>query len=73
MFCNYLFYNFDELFNNKNIFKIPKSLLNIIIRKKQVNTNDSNMDKIVQCLFNWLNDEINIRRFVKNSGKYRME
>ena len=59
--CNYLFYNFDELYNNKNIFKIQKSLLNIIIRKKQVNNNEKNMDKIVICLFNWLNDEINIR------------
>ena len=61
MLCNYLFYNFDELYNNKNIFKIPKSLLNSIIRKRQINNNDSNMDKIVICLFNWLNDEINIR------------
>ena len=59
--CNYLYYNFDGLYNNKNIFKIPKSLLNIIIRKKQVNNNDKNMDKIVICLFNWLNDEINIK------------
>ena len=59
--CSYFFYNFDELYNNKNIFKIQKSLLNIIIRKKQVNNNDKNMDKIVVCLFNWLNDEINIR------------
>jgi hypothetical protein len=61
MLCNYLFYNFDELYNNKNIFKIPKSLLNSIIRKRQINNNDSNMDKIVICLFNWLNDEINIK------------
>ena len=61
MLCSYLFYNFNELYNNKNIFKIPKSLLNIIIRKKQINNNDINMDKIVICLFNWLNDEINIR------------
>ena len=59
--CSYLFYNFDELYNNKNIYKIPKSLLNIIIRKKQLNNNENNMDKIVICLFNWLNDEINIK------------
>ena len=59
--CSYFFYNFDELYNNKNIFKIQKSLLNIIIRKKQINNIDKNMDKIVICLFNWLNDEINIR------------
>ena len=61
MLCSYLFYNFDELYNNKNIYKIPKSLLNIIIRKKQLNNNENNMDKIVICLFNWLNDEINIK------------
>ena len=61
MLCSYLFYNFDELYNNKNINKIPKNLLNIIIRKKQVNNNENNMDKIVMCLFNWLNDEINIK------------
>ena len=61
MLCNYLFYNFDELYNNKNIFKISKSLLNSIIRKRQINNKDSNMDKIVISLFNWLNDEINIR------------
>ena len=62
MLCNYLYYNFDELYNNKNIFKINKSLLNIIVRKKQVNNNNEiNMDKIVICLFNWLNDEINIK------------
>ena len=61
MLCSYLFYNFDELYANKNINKIPKNLLNIIIRKKQVNNNENNMDKIVICLFNWLNDEINIK------------
>ena len=61
MLCSYLYYNFEQLYDNKNIFKIPKSLLNTIIRKKQVNNNDINMDKMVICLFNWLNDEINIR------------
>lgn len=62
--CSYLYYNFEQLYDNKNIFKIPKSLLNTIIRKKQVNNNDINMDKMVICLFNWLNDEINIREDV---------
>ena len=61
MLCSYLYYNFEQLYDSKNIFKIPKSLLNTIIRKKQVNNNDINMDKMVICLFNWLNDEINIR------------
>ena len=59
--CSYLFYNFEQLYNNKNISKIPKSLLNNIIRKKLVNNSETNMDNIVICLFNWLNDEINIR------------
>ena len=59
LLCNYLYYNFDELYYNKNINKIPKSLLNTIIRKKLI-YNEIKMDKIVICLFNWLNDEINI-------------
>ena len=72
MLCNYLFYNLENLYNDKNIFKLSKNLLNIIITKKQLYKNDendsfnidiiknNNVDKIVICLINWLNDEVNI-------------
>ena len=61
LLCKYLFYDFENLYNNKNIFKIPKNLFNIIIMKKIVSNNEINMDKIIICLFNWLNDEVNIK------------
>ena len=61
MLCNYLFYDFDNIYNNKNIYKINKNLLNIIIRKKIQNNLNKNMDKIVICLLNWLDNEMNIR------------
>jgi len=75
MLTNYLFYNLENLDNNKNISKLSKNLLNIIIQKKQLIKNDetnlinsnsdkdiknNNADKIVNFLINWLNDEINI-------------
>ena len=69
MLCNYLFYNLENLYNNKNITKLSKNLLSIIIKKKQLVKNgedksndmkNNNVDKIVMCLINWLNDEINI-------------
>ena len=72
MLTNYLFYNLENLYNNKNISKLSKNVLNIIIQKKQLikgddinskNNNEikiSNTDKIVSCLIYWLNDEINI-------------
>jgi len=69
MLCNYLFYNLENLYNNKNITKLSKNLLGIIIKKKQLvkneedNSNEirsNNVDKIVMCLINWLNDEINV-------------
>ena len=61
--CNYLFYDFENLYNNKNIYKITKNLLSIIIQKRiqHNNNNDKNMDKVVICLLNWLNNEINIK------------
>ena len=31
MLCNYFFYDFDNLYNNKNIYKITKNLLGIIL------------------------------------------
>ena len=61
MLCNYLFYDFDNIYNNKNMYKINKNLLNIIIRKKIQNNLNKNMDKIVICLLNWLDNEMNIR------------
>ena len=62
MLCNYFFYDFENLYNNKNIYKITKNLLGIIISKRlQLNYIDKNMDKIVICLLNWINNEINIK------------
>ena len=62
MLCNYFFYDFENLYNNKNIFKITKNLLSIIISKRlHLNNIDKNMDKIVVCLLNWINNEINIK------------
>ena len=73
MLTNYLFYNLENLYNNNNISKLSKNLLNIIIQKKQLIKNDDiinsnnekemknyNADKIVHFVMNWLNDEINI-------------
>ena len=62
MLCNYFFYDFENLYNNKSIFKITKNLISIIIRKRlYLNNIDKNMDKIVICLLNWINNEINIK------------
>ena len=63
MLCNYLYYDFEKLYNNKGIYTITKNLLSIIILKriKQECNIDKNMDKIVICLLNWLNNEINIK------------
>ena len=62
MLCNYFFYDFENLYNNKSIYKITKNLLSIIIRKRlYLNNIDKNMDKIVICLLNWINNEINIK------------
>ena len=72
LLTNYLFYNLENLYNNKNISKLSKNLLNIIIQKKQliknedISSNEENenkinkTDKIVNFVLNWLNDEINI-------------
>ena len=71
LLSNYLFYDLENLYNNKNISKLPKNLLSIIIQKKQLIKNDdvdnssneiknNNTDKIVNFLLNWLDDEINI-------------
>ena len=71
MLCNYLFHNIENLYTNKNICKLSKNLLSIIIKKKQLiktEENDShkedsqlnNVDKLVMCLINWLNDEVNV-------------
>ena len=62
MLCNYLFYDFENFYNNKNIYKITKNLLSIIIGKRfQQNITDKNMDKVVLFLLNWLDNEINIK------------
>ena len=62
MLCNYFFYDFDNIYNNKSIYKITKNLLSIIIKKRLlINNIDKNMNKIVICLLNWLNNEINIK------------
>ena len=62
MLCNYFFYDFENLYNNKSVYKITKNLLSIIIRKRlYLNNIDKNMDKIVICLLNWINNEINIK------------
>ena len=49
MLCNYLFYNLENLYSNKNITK-----------DKSKDKKNNNVDKIVMCLINWLNDEINV-------------
>ena len=42
--------------------EIRKNLLNKIIRKRlYLNNIYKNMDKIVICLLNWINNEINIK------------
>ena len=58
MLCNYLFYDFENFYNNKSIYKITKNLLSIIIQKRlqHNNNDDKNMDKVVICLLNWLNN-----------------
>jgi hypothetical protein len=62
MLCNYLFYDFENFYNNKSIYKITKNLLSIIIGNRfQHNITDKNMDKVVLCLLNWLDNEINIK------------
>jgi hypothetical protein len=75
MLTNYLFYDLENLYDNKNISKLSKNLLNLIIQRKQlvktednniendkeINNNNNNIsDKLVICLINWLDDEINI-------------
>lgn len=62
MLCNYLFYDFENFYNNKSIYKITKNLLSIIIEKRfQHNIIDKNTDKVILCLLNWLDNEINIK------------
>ena len=62
MLCNYLFYDFENFYNNKSIYKITKNLLSIIIEKRfQHNIIDKNKDKVILCLLNWLDNEINIK------------
>ena len=62
MLCNYLYYDFENFYNNKSIYKITKNLLSIIIVNRfQHNKADKNMDKVVLCLLNWLDNEINIK------------
>ena len=65
LLSNYLFYNLENLANNENISKLNKNLLSKIISKKYLNKNEelnnkNNSDYIVECLINWLNDEINV-------------
>ena len=72
LLTNYLFYDLENLYNNKNISKLSKNLLNIIVQKRQLLKNEdinssnekdiknNNTSKIVSFLINWLNDEINI-------------
>ena len=64
LLSNYLFFNLENLSNNENISKLNKNLLSIVISKKYLNkldeNSDNNCDFIVECLINWLNDEINI-------------
>lgn len=73
MLSNYLFYNLENSYDNKNITKISKNLLNILIQKKYLVSNeykktlkDIDDDKIVICLINWLNDEMNISEDISN-------
>ena len=62
MLCNYLYHDFENFYNNKSIYKITKNLLSIIIVNRfQHNKSDKNMDKVVLCLLNWLDNEINIK------------
>ena len=62
MLCNYLFYDFENFYNNKSIYKITKNLLSIIIEKRfQHNIIDKNTEKVILCLLNWLDNEINIK------------
>ena len=64
LLSNYLFFNLENLSNNENISKLNKNLLSILISKKYLNkleeNSNYNCDFIVECLINWLNDEINI-------------
>ena len=73
MLCSYFYYNLDSLCTNKNITKISKNLLSIIISQKQLITYNNfekkqeekkynNMfNNIIITLINWLEDEINIK------------
>ena len=70
---NYLFYDLENSYDNKNINKISKNLLSILIQKKYLTNNENknplkNIDdnKIVICLINWLNDEMNINEDISN-------
>ena len=51
--------NFSSLSEDKNIFKISKQLLVLIIKNKYLSKKSE--DDIVKALINWLNDEINIK------------
>jgi hypothetical protein len=45
MLTNYLFYDLENLYDNKNISKLSKNLLNLIIQRKQlVKTEDNNIE-----------------------------
>ena len=72
LLCNYLFYNLENSYDNKNINKISKNLLSILIQKKYLTNNENkslkNIDdnKIVICLINWLNDEMNINEDISS-------
>jgi len=73
MLSNYLFYNLENSYDNKNITKISKNLLSILIQKKYLANNEYKKslkniddDKIVICLINWLNDEMNINEDISN-------
>ena len=73
LLCNYLFYNLENSYDNKNITKISKNLLSILIQKKYLvpnefkkSLNNIDDDKIVICLINWLNDEMNINEDISN-------
>ena len=56
---SYLLKNFSSLSDDKNMNKVSKQLLQLVIKNKYLNK--KNEDDKVKAIINWLNDEINIK------------
>ena len=57
--ASYLLKNFSSLSYDKNMNKVSKQLIQLIIKNKYLNK--KNEDDKVRAIINWLNDEINIK------------